>query len=149
MRLIVNGTQQEVDVPPEMPLLWVLRDRLDLTGTKYGCGAGLCGACTVLVDGRAVRACSVPVGEVAGREVTTIEGAEGPIFEAVREAWVEADVIQCGYCQPGQIMSAIALLSREPHPTSADTRLALDGNVCRCGTYLRIVDAVRRASERL
>lgn len=149
MKLTVNGRDQEVEVPREMPLLWVLRDLLDLTGTKYGCGAGLCGVCTVHVDGTAVRACSVPVGDVEGRAVTTIEGASGTVFEAVRDAWIEADVVQCGYCQPGQVMSAIALLRREPRPSPSETREAMHGVVCRCGTYLRIAEAVRRASERL
>jgi isoquinoline 1-oxidoreductase alpha subunit len=149
LKLKINGKEHEVDAPGDMPLLWVLRDRLDLTGTKYGCGMALCGACTVHVDGVAVRSCSVPAVEVQGREITTIEGATGPVSDAVRDAWTEADVVQCGYCQPGQIMTAIALLSRDPRPGAAEVESAMNGVLCRCGTYLRIVDAVRRASERL
>jgi isoquinoline 1-oxidoreductase alpha subunit len=149
MRLRVNGREHVVEAPPEMPLLWVIRDRLDLTGTKYGCGVGLCGACTVHLDGEAVRSCSVRARDAEGREITTIEGASGPVAEAVRSAWAEADVVQCGYCQPGQIMSAIALLDRSPRPSLSDTERAMNGVLCRCGTYLRILDAVRRASDRL
>ncbi len=149
MRLRINGREHEVEAPPEMPLLWVIRDRLELTGTKYGCGVGLCGACTVHLDGEAVRSCSVRVVDAVGREITTIEGASGPVAEAVRSAWAEADVAQCGYCQPGQIMSAIALLDREPRPSPVETERAMNGVLCRCGTYLRILDAVRRASDRL
>ena len=149
MKLSINGADHEVDVPPEMPLLWVLRDRLDLTGAKYGCGRGLCGACTVHLDGAAVPSCSVLTGDAVGREITTIEGAAGPVFEAVRDAWSEADVIQGGYCQPGQIMSAVALLSRDPRPDAGEMERAMNRVLCRCGTYLRILDAVRLASERL
>ena len=149
VKLTINGQDHEVDIDPQMPLLWVLRDRLDLTGTKYGCGMGLCGACTVHLDGEGVRSCSVPVGDAEGREITTIEGVTGPVAEAVRGAWTEADVVQCGYCQPGQIMSAIALLSNDPRPGEDEVERAMNGVLCRCGTYLRIVDAVRRASERL
>lgn len=149
MKLTVNGQVLDVDVAPEMPLLWVLRDRLDLTGTKYGCGMGLCGACTVHLDDEAVRSCSIPASAARGREITTIEGAHGPVPDAVREAWTESDVVQCGYCQPGQIMSAIALLTTDPRPDDEDIERAMNGVLCRCGTYLRIADAVRRASERL
>lgn len=149
MKLRINGTEHELDAPAEMPLLWVLRDRLDLTGTKYGCGVGLCGACTVHLDGAAVRSCSVPVAEAEGREITTIEGATGPVADAVRAAWIEADVVQCGYCQPGQIMTAIALLREAPRPDPDGVQEAMNGVLCRCGTYLRVLDAVRRASERL
>ena len=149
MKLTINGVEHEVDVDADMPLLWVLRDRLGLTGTKYGCGIGLCGACTVRLDGVAVRSCSVPVASAEGLEIETIEGAQGPVADAVRVAWGEADVVQCGYCQPGQIMTAIALLSREPAPSAAETESAMNGVLCRCGTYLRVLDAVRRASERL
>ena len=149
MRLRINGREHVVDAPPEMPLLWVIRDRLALTGTKYGCGVGLCGACTVHVDGEPVRSCSVRAGDVEGREITTIEGVSGSVADAVRSAWMEADVVQCGYCQPGQIMSAVALLDRDPRPSPAETERAMNGVLCRCGTYLRILDAVRRASERL
>ncbi|MEJ2539190.1 MAG: (2Fe-2S)-binding protein [Gemmatimonadota bacterium] len=149
MKLRINGIDRELDAPPDMPLLWVLRDRLDLTGAKYGCGVGLCGACTVHVDGAAVRSCSVPASEAEGREITTIEGAAGPVFDAVLGAWIEADVVQCGYCQPGQIMSAVALLGSTPRPEPHEVEQAMNGVLCRCGTYLRVLDAVRRASERL
>lgn len=149
MKLRINGIEYEFDAPAQMPLLWVLRDRLDLTGTKYGCGVGLCGACTVHLDGAAVRSCSVAVAEAEGREITTIEGATGPVADAVRRAWIEADVVQCGYCQPGQIMSAIALLRSAPRPEPEAVEEAMDGVLCRCGTYLRVLDAVHRAAERL
>jgi isoquinoline 1-oxidoreductase alpha subunit len=149
VKLTVNGIEHEVDAPAEMPLLWVLRDRLDLTGTKYGCGMALCGACTVHLDGVAVRSCSIPAAEAEGREITTIEGATGPVSDAVRDAWAAADVVQCGYCQPGQIMTAIALLSRTPRPGPDEVERTMNGVLCRCGTYLRIRDAVRRASEGL
>lgn len=149
MKLSINGTVHELDVDPEMPLLWVLRDRLDLTGAKYGCGRGLCGACTVHLDGTAVPSCAVLARDAEGKAITTLEGAAGPVFEAVVEAWAESDVVQCGYCQPGQIMTAVALLSRKDPPTDREVEEAMNGVLCRCGTYLRIRDAVRRASERL
>jgi len=149
LKLTVNGQDHEFDVAREMPLLWVLRDHLDLTGTKYGCGIGLCGACTVHIDGVAARSCSVLAGDAEGREITTIEGAAGLVSDLVREAWTEADVVQCGYCQPGQIMTAIALLSKNPKPDSDEVERAMNGVLCRCGTYLRVAAAVRRASEGL
>ncbi|MBT8487581.1 MAG: (2Fe-2S)-binding protein [Gemmatimonadetes bacterium] len=149
LKLRINGAEHELDVHPEMPLLWVLRDKLDLTGTKFGCGLGLCGACTVHVDGESVRSCSLPVSDAVGRDVTTIEGVGGPETEAIKSAWVEADAVQCGYCQTGQIMAAIALLERTPAPTVSEVEVWMDGNLCRCGSYLRIRDAIRLASERL
>src|SRR5881394_1830673 len=143
----VNGQQQSVDVAPQMPLLWVLRDTLGLTGTKFGCGMGLCGACTVHIDGQALRSCSTPVSNVAGKRVTTIEGLSADGSHPVQKAWLEADVPQCGYCQSGQIMSAAALLSSKPRPTDADIDAAMAGNLCRCGTYQRIRAAIHRAAE--
>jgi len=146
-KLSVNGQQHEVDVSPDMPLLWVLRDKLKLTGTKYGCGIAQCGACTVHVDGAAVRSCVLPVSAVSG-DVTTIEGlADGGDMHPLQTAWIEHDVPQCGYCQAGQIMSAAALLDDNPEPTDADIDTALAGNYCRCGTYVRIRKAVHSAAS--
>lgn len=142
----LNGKPVQVDVPPKMPLLWVLRDTLGATGTKFGCGAGLCGACTVHVDGEATRSCLVDVGAVEGKAVATIEGLGKGKLHVLQEAWLELDVSQCGYCQPGQIMSAAALLAVKPSPTDAEIDEALSGNLCRCGTYPRIRAAVRRAA---
>jgi isoquinoline 1-oxidoreductase subunit alpha len=142
----VNGRQRQVDVPPEMPLLWVIRETLNLTGTKYGCGIAVCGACTVHVDGAAVRSCVTPVSAVAGRRVTTIEGLAERGDHPVQKAWIDVDVPQCGYCQPGQIMSAAALLARKPAPTDADIDDGMSGNICRCGTYQRIRAAIHRAA---
>ena len=145
--LQVNGKSQQVDVPPDTPLLWALRDVIGLTGTKYGCGMALCGACTVHVDGRPVRACITPVSAVAQAKVTTIEAiGEDRVGKAVQAAWVEVGVPQCGYCQPGQIMSATALLNRTPKPTDADIDAAMSGNICRCGTYTRIRAAIKRVA---
>src|SRR5215510_8859319 len=143
----VNGKQRQVDVPPEMPLLWVLRESLNLTGTKYGCGIAVCGACTVHVDGAPVRSCVTPVSAVAGRTVTTIEGLSDKGDHPVQRAWTEVDVPQCGYCQSGQIMSAAALLARKPEPTDADIDDGMSGNICRCGTYQRIRRAIHRAAR--
>ena len=149
MQLSVNGQAHEVVVEPEMPLLWVLRDVLDITGPKYGCGLGVCGACTVHVDGAPMRSCSVPVGQVRGK-VTTIEGLGQPAaLHVVQAAWVAHQVAQCGYCQSGQIMAAAALLSKNPAPTDQDIDAAMSGNLCRCGTYPRIREAVRAASKAL
>ncbi|MEJ5210416.1 MAG: (2Fe-2S)-binding protein [Burkholderiales bacterium] len=145
----LNGKTQSLDVDPDMPLLWVLRDRLGLTGTKYGCGMSLCGACTVHVDGEPVRACVTPVSAVAGRGVTTIEGLKSRIGRAVQAAWEKLDVVQCGYCQAGQIMAASALLARNPRPSDADIDAALAGNLCRCATYQRIRAAVHEAARSL
>jgi|SRR6185295_9678920 len=147
MDLKVNGEVRRIDAPPDMPLLWVLRDLLGLTGTKYGCGMAQCGACTVHLDGRPVRACVMPVSAVAGREVTTIEGLGRGKRHPVQVAWIDVDVVQCGFCQPGQIMSAAALLAVRPDPTDGEIDDAMSGNLCRCGTYQRIRGAVRRASE--
>jgi isoquinoline 1-oxidoreductase alpha subunit len=147
MKLVVNGRSHEVDAPADTPLLWVLRDFLHLTGTKYGCGMAQCGACTVHVDGAAMRACVMPVSAVAGRSVTTIEGLSANGDHPVQRAWSELDVVQCGYCQSGQIMSAAALLASNPKPTDADINDAMAGVLCRCGTYQRIRKAVHRAAE--
>jgi isoquinoline 1-oxidoreductase alpha subunit len=146
MNLRVNGTNHEVDAPPDMPLLWVLRDLMGMTGTKFGCGIAQCGACTVHIDGAPRRACVTPAGTVAGKAITTIEGLSSDGSHPVQRAWAELDVVQCGYCQSGQIMSAAALLSAKPVPTDADIDAALSGNICRCGTYQRIRAAVHRAS---
>jgi isoquinoline 1-oxidoreductase alpha subunit len=147
--LRVNGVKRDVEVPPDTPLLWVLRDELQLTGTKYGCGLAQCGACTVHLGGQAVRACMTPVSAVGDREITTIEGATGKVAQAVQGAWQRLDVVQCGYCQSGQIMSAIALLAAKPKPTDADVDGALNGNICRCATYVRIRAAVHEAAKDL
>jgi len=145
-RLNVNDRRTEVDVDPDTPLLWVLRDDLALTGTKYGCGIGLCGACTVYVDGRVTRSCRLPVREVGDAPVTTIEGLSSATGRAVQQAWTELGVPQCGYCQSGQVMAATALLERVPDPQAEDIRRGMS-NLCRCGTYPRIVEGVRRAAE--
>ena len=147
--LNVNGQSREVDVDPDTPLLWVLREDLGLTGTKYGCGIAQCGACTVHVDGEPLRSCSAPVRVVAGRKVTTIEGVSSRAAKAVQKAWVELDVVQCGYCQSGQIMSAAALLEKKPRPTDTDIDLAMAGNICRCATYHRIRAAIHAAAKQL
>jgi isoquinoline 1-oxidoreductase alpha subunit len=144
--LTINGRTHTVDVDPEMPLLWVLRDVVGLTGTKYGCGAALCGACKVLIDGAATPTCVTPVAAVVGTNVVTIEGVDGPMADAVREAWRRLDVVQCGYCHSGQIVAAIALLTRQPRPTDADIDAELGANVCRCATYGRIRAAVHEAA---
>lgn len=146
IQLEVNGETREVDADPDTPLLWVLRDQLRLTGTKYGCGIAQCGACTVHVNGRPKRACVTPVGQVAGRKVTTIEGLQGETAAAVQSAWTALDVPQCGYCQSGQIMSAVALLSEVPAPTDAEIDQAMAGNICRCATYVRIRKAIHKAA---
>jgi isoquinoline 1-oxidoreductase subunit alpha len=145
-KLIVNGRSTTVDVPADMPLLWVLRDVLKLSGTKYGCGIGQCGACTVHLKGQAVRACLTPVSAAANASITTIEGLSADGSHPVQQAWEEMDVPQCGYCQAGQIMSAAALLAKKAKPTDQDIDLAMNGNLCRCGTYIRIRQAVHRAS---
>ena len=147
LTLLVNGKQHAVDVVPEMPLLWVLRDVLGFTGTKFGCGASLCGACTVLLDEEAVRSCQLPVSEAVGHLVTTIEGLAEKGDHPVLKAWVEDEVPQCGYCQPGQIVEAVALLAKHPDPTDAQIDTAMDGVLCRCGTYSRIRRAIHRAAK--
>jgi isoquinoline 1-oxidoreductase subunit alpha len=145
--LNINGASHTVDIEPETPLLWVLRDNVGLTGTKYGCGIAACGACTVHLDGQPVRSCQTAVSAAAGKRVTTIEGLSQDSSHPVQRAWVEVGVPQCGYCQSGQIMSAVALLARRKNPTDAEIDAAMEGNLCRCGTYLRIRQAIRRAAE--
>jgi isoquinoline 1-oxidoreductase alpha subunit len=145
--LTINGQRFQVDVPPNMPLLWVLRDVLGLTGTKFGCGIAQCGACTVQVAGRAVRSCVLAVSALDGRPVTTVEGVgRTPMGRRVQQAWAEIEVVQCGYCQPGQVMSAAALLAHTPNPSDADIDAAMSGNICRCGTYARIREAIKLAA---
>jgi isoquinoline 1-oxidoreductase subunit alpha len=145
--LRINGEDHQVDAPPGMPLLWVLRDLLGLTGTKFGCGIAQCGACTVHVDGSAVRSCLLPVDSIGAREITTIEGVgTSAVGARVQKAWLELEVVQCGYCQSGQIMSATALLSKTANPDDADINAAMAGNICRCGTYVRIREAIKRAA---
>ena len=146
MKLEINGKEHEVDADPEMPLLWVLRDLLGLTGTKFGCGEALCGACTVHLDGIAVRACVTPLSRAKGRKVTTIEGLSAKGDHPLQKAWADLGVPQCGYCQAGQIMTAAALLAANPHPNDADIDRSLAGNLCRCGTYVRIRAAIKRAA---
>jgi isoquinoline 1-oxidoreductase subunit alpha len=147
--LNVNGQSRQLDVSPEMPLLWALRDRLNLTGTKFGCGHAMCGACVVHIDGQAARSCSIMVGEAAGKSITTIEGVSGKVAEAVIQAWQRLDVVQCGYCQSGQIMSAITLLTANNKPTDDDIDVGMEGNICRCGTYARIRQAIHEAAKGL
>jgi len=148
--LNVNGQRKQVNVDPATPLLWVLREELKLTGTKYGCGISACGACTVHVDGIATRSCVVPVSLIGNRPIVTIEGiGNDPVGRAVQEAWVEKDVVQCGYCQSGQIMSAVALLKTTSRPTDANIEESMGGNICRCGTYIRIREAIKSASGQL
>jgi len=145
--LSINNKSYEVDASPEMPLLWAIRDMVGLTGTKFGCGIAQCGACTVHLDGTPIRSCSFPVAGAAGKKITTIEGLSEHVGQAVQKAWIELQVPQCGYCQSGQIMSATALLKNKPHPTDADIDAAMQGNLCRCGTYQRIRSAIHRAAE--
>jgi aerobic-type carbon monoxide dehydrogenase small subunit (CoxS/CutS family) len=147
MELDINGAVLEVDASGDMPLLWVLRDLLQLSGTKYGCGMAQCGACTVHLDGDPVRACVTPVSSVGMRKVTTIEGLSPDGSHPVQRAWAEADVVQCGYCQSGQIMTAVALLQKRPSPTDSDIDAALSGNICRCGTYVRVREAIHLAAR--
>jgi isoquinoline 1-oxidoreductase subunit alpha len=145
--LTINGQQHSVDVPDDMPLLWVLRDVLGMMGTKFGCGIAQCGACTVHLDGTAVRSCQLPVSAIGDRTVTTIEGVGStPAGAKIQRAWLDLEVIQCGYCQPGQIMSATALLAHNPKPDDADIDAAMAGNICRCGTYVRIREGIKRAA---
>jgi isoquinoline 1-oxidoreductase subunit alpha len=149
MQLTVNDTVHEVDVDPDMPLLWVIRDILGLTGTKFGCGVGECGACTVHLDGIPVRSCGTPASSAKGQRITTIEGLNGKVAEAVQSAWVKLDVPQCGYCQSGQIMAAVALLAETPKPADADIDTAMNGNLCRCATYQRIRAGIHDAAKTL
>ena len=145
----VNGKQHRLDVLPDTPLLWVLRDHVELTGTKYGCGVAQCGACTVHINGRATRSCVTPVSAAVGAEITTIEGAKSKVAEAVKGAWEKRQVPQCGYCQSGQVMAAIALLASNPRPSDEDIDAAMSGNICRCATYVRIRKAIKDASNTL
>jgi len=145
----INGDTRQVTASPDTPLLWVIRDELGLTGTKYGCGIARCGACTVHLDGKPLRSCSAPVSAVVGHQIITIEGLHSPVSQVVQGAWIELNVPQCGYCQSGQIMSAIALLEEIPHPTDRDIDLAMTGNICRCATYQRIRAAIHVASQHL
>ena len=145
-KINVNGSQRSVDVAPDMPLLWVLRDELELTGSKYGCGIGTCGACTVLVDGTEQQSCQLPISQVGSKKVTTIEGLSKDGNHPLQKAWIEHDVPQCGYCQAGQIMAGAALLKKNPHPTDADIDDVFSGHLCRCGTYQRIREAIKAAS---
>jgi len=149
IKLNVNGISHSLDVPPDMPLLWALRDHLQLTGTKFGCGESLCGACTVHLDGQPVRSCSVAVGAAAGKSVTTIESIAGPVIDALRAAWADLDVPQCGYCHSGQLMQAAALLAANPRPSDTDIDTAMNGNLCRCATYQRIRDGIHAAAQLL
>ena len=143
----VNGQSREVEAQPNTPLLWVLRDNLDLTGTKFGCGKALCGACTVHLDGNPVRSCSTPVSAIGTKKITTIEGVSAEGLHPVQQAWIDENVPQCGYCQTGQIMSAIALIEKNPNPSDSDIDSAMSGNICRCGTYERIRKAIKRAAS--
>ena len=147
LELTINGRAHRVDAAPDTPLLWILRDHLDMPGTKYGCGVALCGACTVHVDGKPARACAMPASEAVGKAITTIEGLDGKVAQAVQRAWETLDVPQCGYCQSGQIMSATALLATNPKPDDAAITAAMDGNICRCGTYSRIRQAIKDAAR--
>jgi isoquinoline 1-oxidoreductase subunit alpha len=147
--LTINGTSKQVDVDPGTPMLWVLRDHLDLVGTKFGCGIAQCGACTIHLDGNAIRSCQLPVSAAEGASITTIEGLSENGDHPVQKAWMEHDVPQCGYCQAGQIMTAAALLQQNPNPSDEDIENAMNGNICRCGTYLRIKAAVKTASQNL
>jgi isoquinoline 1-oxidoreductase alpha subunit len=147
--LMINGKAQRVDVPPDMPVLWVLRDVIGLTGTKFGCGIAACGACTVHLDGLPIRSCVTPVSAAAGKKITTIEAiGETPAGKRTQQAWLDLEVVQCGYCQSGQIMSASALLAKNPNPSDADIDQAMSGNICRCGTYTRIRAAIKLAAQR-
>jgi len=149
IKLTVNGATRELDIDPQMPLLWALRDHLQLTGTKFGCGMALCGACTVHLDGQATRSCITPVSAAQGKQITTIEGLSTAAGRAVQGAWIGLDVPQCGYCQSGQVMSAAALLTGNPKPSDTDIDAAMAGNICRCATYVRIRSAIHQAAETL
>ena len=145
--LKINGQTKQVDVDPTTPMLWVLREHLNMPGTKYGCGVAMCGACTIHLNGNAVRSCQLPVSSIGNKEITTIEGLSEKGDHPVQKAWLELDVAQCGYCQTGQIMSAAALLKTKPNPTDAEIEAAMTGNICRCGTYLRIKDAIKAVAN--
>ena len=145
-KLKINGENKQVDLAPETPMLWVLRDHLDLVGTKYGCGVAMCGACTIHIDGTAVRSCQLPVSAAEGKSITTIEGLSEAGDHPLQKAWLDVDVAQCGYCQAGQIMNAAALLKSNPNPSDEDIDAAMSGNICRCGTYIRIKEAIKQAA---
>ena len=147
INLSINGANHEIDADPDMPLLWAVRDFVKLPGTKYGCGKALCGACTMHLDGQPIRSCSMPISAVGAAKITTIEGLSADASHPVQQAWIELDVVQCGYCQSGQVMAAAALIESNPNPSDADIDAAMNGNLCRCGTYPRIRAAVRRAAE--
>ena len=147
LTLNVNGAEHQVDVDPDMPLLWVLRDVLNLTGTKFGCGIGMCGACTILVNGETTRSCITPLSSGVGKTIITIEGLPADASHPVQQAWLAEEVSQCGYCQPGKILNAVALLDKNPHPSQADIDAAFENHLCRCGTYLRIRAALQHAAE--
>jgi len=149
IELIINGNRHQLDVDADMPLLWAIRDVIGLTGTKYGCGMAQCGACTVHLDGKAIRSCVTPVADVQGKQITTIEGLDSRVAQAVQAAWEKLDVVQCGYCQSGQIMTAVDLLSENPQPSDQDINNAMTGNICRCNTYVRIRAAIKEASGAL
>ena len=149
IKLTINGQPYSLDIDPNMPLLWAIRDAAGLTGTKFGCGASQCGACTVHLDGKAIRSCVTPVSTVQGKSITTIEGLNSTVAKAVQDAWVKLDVVQCGYCQSGQIMSAIDLLSSNKNPDDDEIDSAMNGNICRCNTYVRIREAIKEASRTL
>lgn len=149
IKITINGEDTTLDVAPDTPLLWVVRDHLELTGTKYGCGMAQCGSCTVHLDGQAIRSCVTPVSAVSGKKITTIEGVSSKEAQAVKSAWDKLDVVQCGYCQSGQIMSAVALLSTNPSPKDEDIDAAMSGNICRCATYVRIRAAIKDAASAL
>jgi len=149
IQLNINGTAHQLDIDPDMPLLWAIREAVGLTGTKYGCGVAQCGACTVHLDGQAVRSCGMPVSAAQGKPVTTIEGLDSSVANAVQGAWEKLDVVQCGFCQSGQIMSAVELLTRNPQPNDDDINTAMVGNICRCNTYVRIRAAIKAASTAL
>ena len=147
--LTINGKEHQVDVAPDTPILWVLRDHLDLVGTKYGCGIAQCGACTIHLDGQAARSCSIPVSSIQEKKITTIEGLSSGGDHPLQEAWIEHDVPQCGYCQAGQIMSAASLLKKNTNPTDQEIDVAMDGNICRCGTYIRVKAAIKTAAKKM
>jgi isoquinoline 1-oxidoreductase alpha subunit len=149
IELTINGNRHQLDVDADMPLLWAIRDVIGLTGTKYGCGMAQCGACTVHLDGKAIRSCVTPVADVQGKQITTIEGLDSRVAQAVQAAWEKLDVVQCGYCQSGQIMTAVDLLSENPQPSDQDINNAMTGNICRCNTYVRIRAAIKEASDAL
>jgi isoquinoline 1-oxidoreductase alpha subunit len=149
IELTINGNRHQLDVDADMPLLWAIRDVIGLTGTKYGCGMAQCGACTVHLDGKAIRSCVTPVADVQGKQITTIEGLDSRVAQAVQAAWEKLDVVQCGYCQSGQIMTTVDLLSENPQPSDQDINNAMTGNICRCNTYVRIRAAIKEASDAL